>query len=370
MRPSSHILTVTFAAAAILAAGCAASNPEFVVAPDDRPQADAADGDRAPGPAADARGSDGPTGNCATPVVGTGTGLLAEYFDNPDLTGTRVSRVDATIDFNFFDAPVPGIGADTFSVRWSGALQPAHTGLYTFQVQFNDGVRLFIDGRVVLYRWGDHATSTETATMWLASDRAHDLRMELYDQSGSASAHLLWQHDCHGRQVVPRAQLSPDRPPAPSCPAAANIGPGTGTGLLGEYFGDVALQTALVRRTDVRLDFDWGSAAPAPGIGDSFSARWTGRLESPVTGPLTIYLLADDGGRVWLDGNPAMDSWSETTARQETAVTIDTVAGQQHDLRVELRDRAGPSAARLSWSWPCHDREVVPTSRLYPSTGQ
>jgi hypothetical protein len=47
---------------------------------------------------------------------GTGTGLSAIYFDNADLAGSSVSRIDPTIDFSWGSgSPASAIGPNTFS---------------------------------------------------------------------------------------------------------------------------------------------------------------------------------------------------------------------------------------------------------------
>ena len=57
-----------------------------------------------------------------------GDGLSATYYDNQNLTGTTANRVDSTVDFVWGAARrSTGIAADTFSVRWAGAVQPPAT---------------------------------------------------------------------------------------------------------------------------------------------------------------------------------------------------------------------------------------------------
>ena len=49
------------------------------------------------------------------------TGLSGAYFDNMDFTGTKFTRIDPTINFNWgTGSPMSGIAPDSFSVRWSG----------------------------------------------------------------------------------------------------------------------------------------------------------------------------------------------------------------------------------------------------------
>ena len=307
--------------------------------------------------------------NCSAPINGTGTGVRAEYFDNSDFTGKLVNRTDSTIDWDFgANSPDPGLGADNFSARWTGQLQAAVSGPHTFYASYDDGMRMFLDERVVLYRWGPRITTGEDrATVVLEAGRRYDLRFEFYDQGSAAVARLGWSNTCQtGRQPIPRRQLYPVGPAAPVCPTERAAG--SGTGLKVEYFsGEPSPGRLVASGTAPRVDFEWGTGTPASGVSsDGFSARWTGKLEAPIDGPLTIYLSNDDVGRVRFGGALIMDSWSEPFGPQEIAATVDVRAGQRYDLVIDHRDDQGGSFAHLYWSWPCHPREVVPSQRLYP----
>src|SRR5438105_15891408 len=71
----------------------------------------------------------------------SGSGLAATYFNNMDLTGSSVQRIDANIKFDWQDnAPVQGINPNTYSVRWSGQVQALTSGTYKFSTLSNDGV--------------------------------------------------------------------------------------------------------------------------------------------------------------------------------------------------------------------------------------
>jgi hypothetical protein len=329
----------------------------------DAPLADVLDGPLAgvlDGPLA----ADGPL--ACTAVTGSGTGLRAEYFDNSDFTGTRVSRTDASIDWDFgLGSPDSSLDSDNFSARWTGQLQAAFSGPHTFIASYNDGMRMFLDERVVMYRWGPRITTGEDrATVVLEGGRKYDLRFEFFDQGSAALARLSWESTCQSRQVVPRKQLYPVAPAAPVCPVERASG--SGTGLKVEYFSGEPSQRPLATSNVGQLDVAWGTSAPAPGVpADRFSARWTGTLEAPIDGPLTIYLSTDDVGRLRLGGALLADSWSEPFGPQEVAATIDVRAGQRYDLLIEQRDDTGGAFAHLYWSWPCHPREVIPTARLY-----
>jgi beta-glucosidase len=126
-----------------------------------------------------------------------GTGLKAEYFNNPDCKGSPVLvRVDPQIAFDWKqEAPSAAVPRDKFSVRWTGFLLPPADGRYDISVQTDDGVRLSIDNRMLMDDWRPHGVRTRTISMTMKAGRQYPIRMEYFDQEGSASARLSWRND-------------------------------------------------------------------------------------------------------------------------------------------------------------------------------
>jgi beta-glucosidase len=90
---------------------------------------------------------------------GTSEGLLAEYFDNPDLKGEpKLRRTEPRVYFEReSDEPavVAAVGDGKYSVRWTGTLAPLASGEYGFiartGVWNRDGkVRLFVDDKELI----------------------------------------------------------------------------------------------------------------------------------------------------------------------------------------------------------------------------
>src|SRR5678815_3599590 len=91
--------------------------------------------------------------------------------------------------------------------------------------------------------------------------------------------------------------------PLPSAIAA-------GTGLRGEYFNDRFLQFPVLIREDPTIDFDWGGGSSDPSVApDNFSVRWTGKISADFSETYTFFITADDGVRVWINGQIIVDAW-------------------------------------------------------------
>ncbi|MBY0505410.1 MAG: DUF1800 family protein [Bryobacteraceae bacterium] len=142
----------------------------------------------------------------------TGTGLKGDYFTNTALSGVvALSRVDPTINFEWGqNSPGTGIGTDKFSVRWTGQVEAPVTGAYTFATVSDDGVRLWVDGKLVASRWNDHGPSRDQSPpVTLTAGRKYDIQMEYYENTGGSTIRLRWAYPGQVEQVIPQGRLYP-----------------------------------------------------------------------------------------------------------------------------------------------------------------
>ena len=136
-------------------------------------------------------------------------GLTGEYFDNMDFTGTKVTRIDPTVRYDWNAYAPNGIGPDEWSARWSGQVKPAYSETYTFHTTSDDGIRLWVNGQMVIDNWTDHAPTENTGQIALTAGQRYDIRMEYYERGGGAVAKLEWSSARQARQIVPKVRLYP-----------------------------------------------------------------------------------------------------------------------------------------------------------------
>jgi beta-glucosidase len=122
-------------------------------------------------------------------------GLNVEFFTNKNLEGAPVfTRVDEEVNFDWGSgSPAPAVPADGFSARWTGKLLPPVAGKYRFGAIADDGVRIYLDGKLIAEDWTEHAPTTVTADVTLEAGRTYDLKMEYYEAKIGAVAKLVWQ---------------------------------------------------------------------------------------------------------------------------------------------------------------------------------
>ncbi|UQZ81097.1 Endo-1,4-beta-xylanase A precursor [Paenibacillus konkukensis] len=142
-----------------------------------------------------------------------GNGLKGEYFDNADFTDLKITRTDANVNFNWgAGAPDPSMGADSFSVRWTGQIRPQYSQKYQFYAGFDGGVRLWVNGELLLDQWSDQTAAEWTSFITLTAGTDYDIRLDYYSNTGNASVKLYWSSASQAKQIVPQSRLS-ETPP-------------------------------------------------------------------------------------------------------------------------------------------------------------
>ena len=121
-------------------------------------------------------------------------GLKGEYFNTMDLSGSpALVRIDRQVHFDWnAGSPDPRVNSERFSVRWTGKLIAQATGDCQLGVTTDDGVRLFIDGQLMIDSWREKSPSSDVITVRLQAGKAYDIRMEYFQNRGGASADLGW----------------------------------------------------------------------------------------------------------------------------------------------------------------------------------
>jgi Tol biopolymer transport system component len=145
------------------------------------------------------------------PISSTGTGLRGGYYGNSDFTALRLFGISPSINFNWVAGSPYGIGtADTFSIRWTGQVEPLYSQTYTFYSTHNDGARLWVNGQQLVNDWVNRTAAIErSGTIALTAGVKYDIVLEYYENTGNASVKLEWSSPSQARQVIPASQLYP-----------------------------------------------------------------------------------------------------------------------------------------------------------------
>jgi hypothetical protein len=140
------------------------------------------------------------------PMARLEPGLVAEFYEGLDFKTFRARRVDPQIAFNFSGSPpAAGLPADYFSIRWSGWLKPPMAGKYVISTKVDDGIRVRVDGKVIIDSGGTAAAEIELG------DAPHALVVEYNQHWGDAYVWLRWSlKDLSEEQLMPPEVLFHD----------------------------------------------------------------------------------------------------------------------------------------------------------------
>ncbi|HEX8422814.1 MAG TPA: PA14 domain-containing protein, partial [Pyrinomonadaceae bacterium] len=154
-----------------------------------------------------AQSSAATTVNISTPS-GNGSGLRGRYFDQIDFNDFKMSRVDATLNFDWGSgAPHASMGSETFAVQWTGQVVPRYSETYTFYTHSDDGVKLWVNQQLLIDNWMDHAFTENSGQITLVAGRQYDIRVEYFENYGGAVAKLLWSSPSQPKELIPQSQL-------------------------------------------------------------------------------------------------------------------------------------------------------------------
>lgn len=149
-------------------------------------------------------------------------------------------------------------------------------------------------------------------------------------------------------------------------PFAATVW-GNGNGLKAEYYNDANLSKLAFTRTDYNVSFvEWSTIGVHYKItSDTFSVRWTGKIMAQFTEAYTFYAETGGGVRVWVDGKLIVDSWQEQYPGVLKSTSVNLVAGQKYDLKIEHFNTDDHKGMGLYWSSPSTAQEYVPMDQLF-----
>lgn len=172
--------------------------------------------------------------------VGTGNGLRADYYKGYHLDSLKYTQTDKTVDYDWATgSPNQALlGDNQFSVKWSGQVQPLYSEQYTFYVYADDGVKLTVNGQLLIDDLEIQGAFTRSGTITLVAGQKYNIELQYAEGAGDAFCHLEWQSTSQTRQIIPAAQLY-SRPPSTNGPVTVYELPGS-TGFhaglsIGEY---------------------------------------------------------------------------------------------------------------------------------------
>lgn len=130
----------------------------------------------------------------------------------------------------------------------------------------------------------------------------------------------------------------------------------------------LTLEGALLARGNITLNgalqVSRSAMTSNPDLGALFVPGYTllqGRFQAATTGAYAFSATATGGFRLWVNGQPILDRWSDTTGLTTTTATVKLDAGKKYDLLLETREGV---AAGLQWRRGAEEFRAVTAETL------
>lgn len=252
--------------------------------------------------------------------------FCATYFLNTDLDGFPILRQEEPEIAHNWDLSGPQKleEEDQFSGHWIGKFAFTE-GKYTFTTRGNDGIRLWLDGALVIDSWNDYDAGHQreiNATVDVDSG-LHEVEVAFYDKWWVASLDVSWV----------KTLDNCDFPEATFC---------------AEYFFSNTLEGPPDLRTiENEINHDWQFSGPQ-GLAEEnqFGARWRGTFAFDA-GPWEFVLKSDDKFSLRIDGELMLDVGDNNTY-QEYRQMIEMTAGL-HQIEVSYIEEWWKANIAVKW---------------------
>ncbi len=293
------------------------------------------------------------------PAVVPPNAWLGNYFNGTSFDTFAAQRVEGDtngLDFNWPGPPITGVDGTNYSVYWEGGI-PLTEGWKTFTVTSDGGLRLWIDGRLLVDQWTNSSLRTWNPVLYTSASSPF---VNPGQSAPNGSLHRVEVRYRHGSGPAAVALRWADQPPPSDVPVNA---------WRADYYTTRYFAGYLLSRTELAINNDYQNGSPDPAIGsDNFSVRWTGDWDLPQ-GIYTFSATTDDGMRVYLDNVLILSEWFDQPPTTY-AVTRNLAAGR-HRIRVEYYENGGGAVARFSLqSLPIITSQPVDQTALAGSTVQ
>ncbi len=154
-------------------------------------------------------------------------------------------------------------------------------------------------------------------------------------------------------------------------------------GLRGEYHKGRKIRSAIAKRVDSRIEFDFGTGAPVPEITEphEFSIRWQGSLLASETGVHDFVVRTEHAARLWINDTdtPLIDAWVKSGDDEEYKADLFLVGGRVYSVRLDFtkakqgvddsakqkeKPKSVPASITLLWKAPGGVLQPIPARRF------
>ena len=121
-------------------------------------------------------------------------GLKAEYYNGVNFDKVVAVKFVDNIDDSWDNTPpVAGLNPHECSIRWTGKLIPGKSGNYLFSARVDDGIRVWLDDKLIINQWELNDVGIFENSIELFAGETYTLKVEYFNALLEGEVRLLWQ---------------------------------------------------------------------------------------------------------------------------------------------------------------------------------
>nr|WP_208406425.1 PA14 domain-containing protein [Amycolatopsis granulosa] len=303
-------------------------------------------------------------------------GLSVAYYDNDSLTGapkvyaTGIGGSGGQLVNNWGTAaPTPGVPADHFSLRAIGDIVFPAAGDYTLRVLADDGVRVWVDDKVVIDDWRNTTAAWRTGVFHNdIAGAAKRIRVEYYEFDLTAQLELHWTTPAGVQEAVPGVQLKPRYGLTTSTTASESDGVAdkVGTTRFDENGLDPVYGLASSGRANpTGLNIAGSVAYESPGVG--YLRKTTKTMATGAATTYAYYGDAETRANPCVPGSPAVNQGG--LPKLTTSTSPATGPGRVDEQVYDASGRVVAEATGGAWTCTTYDTRDRPLQEQVPANG-
>lgn len=271
----------------------------------------------------------------ATKSTSTGNGLTGEYYAGAAFNRKVLVRTDPQIDFSWdgYTLPAPGVTPNSFSVRWSGKLYAPVSGPYKFTAVVDDGIRIWVDGKLAMDEWRYRKQKLAGQSVTLQAGKFYDLKIEYYNARNGGYVQLNWNlvnesGKSPAFESAPQQKVSgqflyngtpPKTTPLPTTKPVSVAKPKPAPPVTAARVGSTSKPNAAVAKQVVRQPVRVQTPALSLPVSPSVSNPATQPAVTPATPPVKPIAFAQSDYQLLPSSYEALNEWAATLRRDTTA---------------------------------------------------
>ncbi len=277
----------------------------------------------------------------------------AIYFSEPELKNQILKRQEKSIFFPYGQNSFsPEYKEDTFGARWTASFQAEYTETYKFLTRTDDGVRLWINDKLVIDKWQDMGTTEFSAEIPLVAGSINSLKMEYYDRGGDAYAELGWESPSTTRRIINEI-------------GSFDFGYiyqnpfGLEEDWNASYYKGRDFKELIQNKREIALSFTSNKEPFAKGIpNENFCAKFISKIKIIKSGSYRFFTTSDDGIRLKVKGQTLIDQWT-WMGPTEFSEKIDLQSGEEVIVEIDYFQGGGGKYLKVEWQTPDSEKQIL-----------